>query len=167
MTTITLDYTIPCSVRVDIDSGQVEAIFLCGGEFQFSSEARPQPERVFTCNALVDGETLPEYIEREHPVAQRAIEIANQIQLSVSELLLPFQIEGEAEQLSPPTYGSVLGEDTAQDFVRQEEIRDRRWDKASLSQQRQREDEELTELCERPIGPGRAARPSSLAERVS
>ncbi len=90
MPELTVDYTIPVTVRVNTDTDEVLGVFIHGDSFQSDPE-----RRVFTCNV----DDLPEYLLPEHKrnpkwaklfpeqaaLADKAFEIAERVRLVPAE----------------------------------------------------------------------------------
>jgi hypothetical protein len=166
MAEITLDYTVPMTVVVDTDTGEVKRIVLCGDSFQDSAT---QPTQVFTCNAVVDGEELPEYIDRDHPVAVKAIAAGDLVSLAAAEMFLPFYLSDPetGQNVGEPTYGTVLGTEGAREFERAADIVSERYNTRERARLLQERDDELTRFVTTPVSREPRSRPSALAERRS
>lgn len=167
MPEITIDYMVPVSVRVDVETGETRSISLAGESFQFGD---PKLTQIFTCNAVVDGEELDEYIPHEHPVAVKALEIAGNLRLAATEMILPFVVtDADGKVDGAATYG-VGGSEGAEQFAR---MADQALDRLNAAENLERkaiaaaradaEERELEARAATPIETPTRKRPSGLA----
>lgn len=83
MPKITLDYEVLLTVKVDTDTGDIEYVCVHPEDFNGSL-----PARYFTGG--LDSE-LPEYLEPGHPIARKALTIAESILTRCGDLAVPWE----------------------------------------------------------------------------
>lgn len=88
MPEVTLDYSIPATVRVNTDTGEVLGAWIHTDDFNAIL-----PEDIFT--GCVDG--LPEYLnpdsdaDGQHPIVQKALAISDTIYSTSGEIALRYE----------------------------------------------------------------------------
>ena len=93
---VTCDYSVPLTVRVNLDTGTVEEVNLHLDSFQSSPSGRFQKIggdlEVHFRDAFLDG---GEFVDGEHPIGDRALAIADRVRIVNPEFSLPFTVDEE------------------------------------------------------------------------
>jgi hypothetical protein len=167
--TISFDFMLPTIVRVNVDSGEIESMMLAADDLGL-------PE-IFTAGIEIDGQETPQYVREGDkelkPLFEKLLQLVENIRPTQSELFLPFvKTDEKGHAAGSPTFGTVIGERGASQFITATEAVDRVYDEEmreryaeELRQEAKQADIELTNLAETPITPGPPTRASGLAQR--
>lgn len=83
MTELSVEYLIPCSIKIQHHTGDVTGVFVHTDDFNAVI-----PDQIYTGGI----DNLPEYLPLDHPVAKRAVEIASRVVSRNGDVPLRFEV---------------------------------------------------------------------------
>lgn len=98
---VTVDYSVPLTVRVDLETKEVLEVWLHLESFQSSPRGRFTRDNTSVCfrDVFIDdwnGEgVVDEFCDGEHPVADEAFAIADRVSIVNPEFPLEFTVDQE------------------------------------------------------------------------
>ena len=100
--TVTVDYMVPLTVRLNYDTGEVSEVWLHLDSFQSSPPGKfTGPDGNTTCfhDVFFGSDGWPEevagkeLVAGEHPLVERALELGSRVRIKPAEMSLNFVVE--------------------------------------------------------------------------
>jgi hypothetical protein len=157
---LSVEVTIPISVHVDTDTGEIEYTIIHGDSFQ----SGPEPPQVYTgSDPFLSEEDVDEYLDPQDPLYKEAVALYYRMRLAVPEFLLPFVAQDtDHKDSGEPTYGSILPDLPVSWTSRQEHVRFEALFAADQGKDAALRDARLEAQVSVPIEPGVRERVSPL-----